>query len=141
MDELRSVIVGGRRVCLVSVGDERYSVTIEVRGPAGWEDISLRADQNLVLVSAHQRDSAFTNTWYEKYRCGSTWGWRARLIWPGSYCWRRTKSSTKVSSASTSEACPFFQRRVLAAKIANQPGGTSIGAGQGATTKSNSEAR
>ena len=55
MDELRSVIVGDRRVRLLGVGDDRYSVTIEVRGPAAWEDISLRADQNLILVTAHQR--------------------------------------------------------------------------------------
>ena len=53
MRELRSEEVGDRRVALVESGDERYSVTIAVRGPQGtWEDISLRTDQELTLHTA-----------------------------------------------------------------------------------------
>jgi hypothetical protein len=53
MRELRSEEIGDRRVALVEIGTERYSVTIAVRGPHGtWEDISLQSDQNLSLHSA-----------------------------------------------------------------------------------------
>jgi hypothetical protein len=53
MRELRSEEVGDRRVALVDMGAERYSITIAVRGPeATWEDISLQSDQNLGLHTA-----------------------------------------------------------------------------------------
>ena len=53
MRELRSDEIGDRRVALVETGEERYGVTIAVRGPEGtWEDISLQSDQNLGLHTA-----------------------------------------------------------------------------------------
>ena len=40
-------------MALVETGEERYSVTIAVRGPEGiWEDISLQSDENLGLHTA-----------------------------------------------------------------------------------------
>src|SRR5262245_58900699 len=55
MEEQRSEEIGERRVSLlVQIGDS-YAVTIEVRGPAGWEDISLRADQELAFEVASWR--------------------------------------------------------------------------------------
>jgi hypothetical protein len=45
--EIRTEVIGDRRVALVETETERYSVTIAVRGPDGiWEDISLQSDQN-----------------------------------------------------------------------------------------------
>jgi hypothetical protein len=45
MRELRREQIGDRRVRLVVDKENRYTVTIEVRGPQGtWEDISLIAD-------------------------------------------------------------------------------------------------
>ena len=55
MQELRSEIIGDRRVCLVAQFGDYYAVTMEVRGPAGWEDISLRADQYLAFDVASRR--------------------------------------------------------------------------------------
>jgi hypothetical protein len=59
MQELRSEIISDRRVCLIFQTGDYYAVTIEVRGPAGWEDISLRADRDLAYEVAsgryHQR--------------------------------------------------------------------------------------
>jgi hypothetical protein len=55
MRELRSEVVGDRRVRLVATDDRRYAVMIEVWGPHGWEDISLRADGNLSEHAADQR--------------------------------------------------------------------------------------
>jgi hypothetical protein len=55
MQELRSEVVGDRRVRLVAQHGDYYAVTIEVRGPAGWEDISLRADQDLTFDVASRR--------------------------------------------------------------------------------------
>jgi len=55
MQELRSEIIGDRRVCLVAQYGDYYAVSIEVRGPAGWEDISLRADQYLAFDVASRR--------------------------------------------------------------------------------------
>ena len=53
MRELRTEVIGDRRVGLIETGEERYGVTIAVRGPEGtWEDISLQSDQNLGLHTA-----------------------------------------------------------------------------------------
>jgi hypothetical protein len=53
MRELRSEVVGDRRVRLLMLESGRYAVAIEVRGLAGaWEDISLVADRDLALHSA-----------------------------------------------------------------------------------------
>jgi hypothetical protein len=52
MRELQSEVIGDRRVRLVVDEGARYSVTIEVRTPDGWEDISLRSDANLGLHAA-----------------------------------------------------------------------------------------
>jgi hypothetical protein len=53
MRELRSEVIGDRRVRLLLDQQGRYTVTIEVRGPQGaWEDISLRSDQSLDLHTA-----------------------------------------------------------------------------------------
>jgi hypothetical protein len=53
MRELRSDVIGDRRVRLLADQDVRYTVTLEVRGPEGaWKDISLVADQNLPLHTA-----------------------------------------------------------------------------------------
>ena len=53
MRELHSEEIGDRRVALVEMEIERYSVTIAVRGPDGtWQDISLQSDQNLGLHTA-----------------------------------------------------------------------------------------
>jgi hypothetical protein len=55
MQELRSEIIGDRRVRLVAQSSDYYAVTIAVYGPAGWEDISLRADQYLAFDVASRR--------------------------------------------------------------------------------------
>jgi len=55
MQELRNAIIGDRRVGLVAQYGDYYAVSIEVRGPAGWEDISLRADQYLAFDVASRR--------------------------------------------------------------------------------------
>jgi hypothetical protein len=55
MQELRSEITGDRRVRLVAQLSDYHAVIIEVRGPAGWEDISLRADQYLAFEVASRR--------------------------------------------------------------------------------------
>ena len=55
MQERRSEIIGDRRVQLVAQLDDYYAVIIEVRGPAGWEDISLRADRYLAFDVASRR--------------------------------------------------------------------------------------
>jgi hypothetical protein len=55
MHELRSEIIGDRRVRLLAQFDEYYAVTIAVRGPMGWEDISLRADRYLAFDVASRR--------------------------------------------------------------------------------------
>jgi hypothetical protein len=55
MQELRSEIIGDRRVCLVAQSGDYHAVSIEVRGPVGWEDISLRADQYLAFDIASRR--------------------------------------------------------------------------------------
>ena len=52
MRELQSEVVGERRVRLVTDEAGRYAVTIEVWPPDGWEDISLRSDQDLALHTA-----------------------------------------------------------------------------------------
>lgn len=52
MRELQSEVVGERRVRLVTDEAGRYAVTIEVWLPDGWEDISLRSDQDLALHTA-----------------------------------------------------------------------------------------
>jgi len=55
MEELRSEEICDRRVCLLAQTGDYYAVTIAVRGPAGWEDISLRADQDLAFDVACRR--------------------------------------------------------------------------------------
>jgi hypothetical protein len=55
MQELRSEEIGDRRVGLVAQGDNYYTVTIAVRGPLAWEDISLRADRDLAFDVASRR--------------------------------------------------------------------------------------
>ena len=55
MQELRNAIIGDRRVGLVVQTGDYYAVIIEVVGPAGWEDISLRADQYLAFDVASRR--------------------------------------------------------------------------------------
>jgi hypothetical protein len=55
MEELRSAIIGDRRVRLIRHSADYYAVTIEVRGPMGWADISLRADKYLAFEVASQR--------------------------------------------------------------------------------------
>jgi hypothetical protein len=55
MQELRSEEIGDRRVGLVAQFGDYYVVTIAVRGPSAWEDISLRADQNLTFDVASRR--------------------------------------------------------------------------------------
>jgi hypothetical protein len=49
MRELRSAIIADRRVRLVVQAGDYHAVMIEVHGPRGWEDISVRADQDLVF--------------------------------------------------------------------------------------------
>ena len=55
MRELQRETIGDRRVGLVAQYGDYYAVSIEVRGPAGWEDISLRADQYLAFDVASRR--------------------------------------------------------------------------------------
>jgi hypothetical protein len=55
MRELQREEISDRRVRLVAQDGDYYAVTIEVHGPAGWADISLRADQDLVLEVASRR--------------------------------------------------------------------------------------
>jgi hypothetical protein len=53
MRELRSEVVGERRLRLAVDQDGRYAITIDLRGPQrAWEDISLRSDRGLDLHSA-----------------------------------------------------------------------------------------
>jgi hypothetical protein len=55
MQELCSEIIGDRRVRLVVQTGDYHAITIEVLGPAGWEDISLRADRDLAFEVASRR--------------------------------------------------------------------------------------
>jgi hypothetical protein len=56
MCTLRREVVGDRRVSLVEDANRRYTVTIEVCVHTdAWEDISLRADQNLAFDAANRR--------------------------------------------------------------------------------------
>ena len=52
MSELKRETIGDRRVRLLASQDGRYTVTIEVRGPYGWKDISFIADRDLALHTA-----------------------------------------------------------------------------------------
>src|SRR5829696_6038657 len=53
MRELRQDEIGDRRVRLFVNQENRYTVTIEVRGPQGrWEDMSMIADRDLALHTA-----------------------------------------------------------------------------------------
>jgi hypothetical protein len=54
MRELRSEVVGDRQVSLIEY-DGWFKVCIEVRGLQGWEDISLRVDQDLAFEAASRR--------------------------------------------------------------------------------------
>jgi hypothetical protein len=56
MEERRSEEIGDRRIALIVQDGDYYAVTIEVRGPAGWEDISLRADKDLAFDVASWRE-------------------------------------------------------------------------------------
>ena len=56
MEELHIEKIGEQRVSVVVQTGDYYAVTIEVRGPAGWEDISLRADQALAFDVASRRE-------------------------------------------------------------------------------------
>jgi hypothetical protein len=55
MRELEREEIGDRRVRLIAQSGDYYAVTVEVRGPAGWTDISLRADQDLAFDVASRR--------------------------------------------------------------------------------------
>jgi hypothetical protein len=55
MRELQREEIGDRRVRLIAQSGDYYAVTIEVRGPPGWADISLRADQDLAFDVASRR--------------------------------------------------------------------------------------
>jgi hypothetical protein len=56
MRELRSKIIGDRRVALVEREDGHYDVTIAVCTMShNWEDISLRADAGLAFDIASRR--------------------------------------------------------------------------------------
>ena len=53
MRELHRETIGDRRVRLLASQDGRYTVTIEVRGPAGrWDASSFVADRDLALHTA-----------------------------------------------------------------------------------------
>jgi hypothetical protein len=52
MREIQLEVIGDRRVRLVLDDGGRYTVTIEVWGPNGWEDISLQGDRDLSLHAA-----------------------------------------------------------------------------------------
>jgi len=54
MQVLRRESTGDRRVSLVEHAGW-FAVQIEVRGPTGWEDISLRVDQDLAFQVASRR--------------------------------------------------------------------------------------
>jgi hypothetical protein len=54
MQVLRRELAGDRRVSLIEY-DGWFMVCIEVRGPEGWEDISLRVDRDLAFQTASQR--------------------------------------------------------------------------------------
>ena len=60
MHELRRKEIDDRRVCLVAQAGDYYAVRIAVRGPEQWEDISLRADQDLAFDVASRRYSKST---------------------------------------------------------------------------------
>jgi len=54
MQVLRREVAGDRQVSLIEY-DGWFRVCIEVRGPEGWEDISLRVDQDLAFQTASRR--------------------------------------------------------------------------------------
>ena len=55
MRELQREEIGNRRVRLVVNRENRYTVTMEIRGPRGaWEDISFVADRDLARHTASQ---------------------------------------------------------------------------------------
>jgi hypothetical protein len=54
MQVLRCEVVGDRQVSLIEY-DGSFKVCIEVRGPGGWEDTSLRVDQDLAFETASRR--------------------------------------------------------------------------------------
>jgi hypothetical protein len=56
MKELHSEIIGERRVGLVAQFGDYSTMTIAVRGPLVWEDISLRADHSLAFDLASRRE-------------------------------------------------------------------------------------
>jgi hypothetical protein len=54
MQVLRQESAGDRRVALIEENGW-FRVQIEVRGPVGWEDISLRVDRELAFETASRR--------------------------------------------------------------------------------------
>ena len=54
MQLLRQEVVDDRRVALIEY-DGWFAVRIEVRGPDGWTDISLRVDRDLAFEVASRR--------------------------------------------------------------------------------------
>ena len=54
MQVLRQEVADDRRVSLLE-HDGWFAVRIEVRGPDGWVDISLRADRDLAFEAASRR--------------------------------------------------------------------------------------
>ena len=55
MRERERAEIGDRRVRLVAQSGDYYAAIVEVRGPNGWADISLRADQDLVMEVTSRR--------------------------------------------------------------------------------------
>ena len=55
MRELERAEISERGVRLIAQSGDYYAVIFEVRGPAGWADISLRADQDVALDVAVRR--------------------------------------------------------------------------------------
>jgi hypothetical protein len=71
MQELRSEIIGNRRVCLVVHSGVYYAVTIEVRGLAGWEDSSLRRNR---IWHSKLPAGATASVWVSSNYARLSWG-------------------------------------------------------------------
>jgi hypothetical protein len=55
MRELRSTVIGDRRVSLWCDAQYWYLVRLEVRVEGVWHDISMQTDQQLGITSANRR--------------------------------------------------------------------------------------
>jgi hypothetical protein len=55
MREVRSVIIGDRRISLWCDAQYWYSVRLEVWAVCCWQDISLQSDASLGITTAHRR--------------------------------------------------------------------------------------